>query len=155
MKIRSIKKINYNGDVYNLRIKDGNNINNNYFANGICVSNCHTAKSKSLDTILTKTFGHATYRLGLSGTYPGNDSAEYLTIQSLMGPKLMTVKARELMDKGIVSEVKINAMILDHDEHDFAENVYMIKILGSYPGAACSSHPKKLPARNRGSLYTA
>ena len=27
MKIKSIKKINYNGDVYNLRIKDGNNIN--------------------------------------------------------------------------------------------------------------------------------
>lgn len=90
----------------------------------------HTAKSKSLDTILSKTFGHAKYRLGLSGTYPGDQSAEYLTIQSLMGPKLMTVKARELMDKGIVSEVKINVMILDHDEHDFAETVYSIKKRG-------------------------
>lgn len=90
----------------------------------------HTAKSKSLETILSKTFGHAKYRLGLSGTYPGNESAEYLTIQSLMGPKLMTVKAKELMDKGIVSQVKINAMILDHDEHDFAETVYSIKKRG-------------------------
>lgn len=130
MKIKSIKKIGYNGDVYNLRIKNGNNINNNYFANGICVSNCHTAKSKSLETILSKTFGHAKYRLGLSGTYPSNSSAEYLTIQSLMGPKLMTVKAKELMEKGIVSQVKINVMILDHDEHDFAETVYSIKKRG-------------------------
>lgn len=130
MKIKSIKKIDYDGDVYNLRIKDGNNINNNYFANGICVSNCHTAKSKSIDTILTKTFGYASYRLGLSGTYPNNESAEYLTIQSLMGPKLMSVKAKELMDKGIVSQLKINVMILDHDEHDFAESVYSIKKMG-------------------------
>jgi Rad3-related DNA helicase len=32
-----IKKIDYNGDVYNLHIKD----NHNYFANNQCVSNCH------------------------------------------------------------------------------------------------------------------
>lgn len=130
MKIKSIKKIDYKGDVYNLRIKDGNNINNNYFANNICVSNCHIAKSKSLDTILSKTFGFAKYRLGLSGTYPENSTAEYLTIQSLMGPKLITVKAKELMDKGLVSHVKINTIILEHNENEFAENVYMIKKRG-------------------------
>jgi superfamily II DNA or RNA helicase len=98
--------------------------------NVVVTDESHVAKSISLDKILTKTFGHATYRLGLSGTYPGNESAEYLTIQSLMGPKLMTVKAKELMDKGIISEVKINAIILDHNEHDFAENVYSIKKRG-------------------------
>ncbi|MDY0268812.1 DEAD/DEAH box helicase family protein [Trichloromonas sp.] len=90
----------------------------------------HTAKSKSLDTILSKTFGFAKYRIGLSGTYPNNDSAEYLTIQSLMGPKLITVKAKELMDKGLVSKVKINSIILDHNENEFAENVFMIKKRG-------------------------
>jgi len=130
MKIKSIKKIDYTGDVYNIRIKEGNDINNNYFANGICVSNCHVAKAKSLDTILSKTFGNAIYRLGLSGTYPPNSSAEILTIQSLMGPKLMTVKAKELMDKGLVSKVKINAMILNHDEEDFSQKMYAIKKRG-------------------------
>lgn len=130
MKIKSIKKIEYNDDIYNLRIKDGNDINNNYFANGICVSNCHIAKAKSLDTILTKTFGIAKYRLGLSGTYPNNNSAEYLTIQSLMGPKLVNVKSKTLMEKGLISEVKINAMILNHNEHEFAERVFKIKKRG-------------------------
>jgi len=38
MKIRSIKKIDYNEDVYNLHVED----NHNYFANNHCVSNCHT-----------------------------------------------------------------------------------------------------------------
>ena len=36
-KIKSIKKIDYKEDVYNLHIKD----NHNYFANNHCVSNCH------------------------------------------------------------------------------------------------------------------
>ena len=90
----------------------------------------HTAKAKSLDTILTKTFGTATYRFGLSGTFPGPKSAEILTIQSLMGPKLMTVKAKELMDKGLITTVKINAMILNYDEEDFAEKMFMIKKRG-------------------------
>ena len=130
MKIKSIKKIDYKDDVYNLRIKDGNDINNNYFANGICVSNCHVAKAKSLDTIITKTFGVAKYRIGLSGTYPNINSAEYLTIQSLMGPKLVNVKSKTLIEKGLISEVKINAMILNHDEHDFAESVFKIKKRG-------------------------
>lgn len=37
MRIKSIKKIDYKEDVYNLHIKD----NHNYFANNHCVSNCH------------------------------------------------------------------------------------------------------------------
>lgn len=37
MKIKSIKKIDYKDDVYNLHIED----NHNYFANNHCVSNCH------------------------------------------------------------------------------------------------------------------
>jgi len=44
MKIKSIKKIDYKDDVYNLHIKD----NHNYFANNHCVSNCH-----ELDDILS------------------------------------------------------------------------------------------------------
>lgn len=90
----------------------------------------HVAKAKSLETILTKTFNHAKYRLGLSGTYPDTNTAEYLTIQSLMGPKLSNVKASELMEKGLISPVKINAMILNHNEKDFADRIFMIKKRG-------------------------
>lgn len=50
MKIKSIKKINYNVDVYNLHIKD----NHNYFANNINVSNCHQFENIFSDFITTK-----------------------------------------------------------------------------------------------------
>lgn len=93
----------------------------------VVTDEAHSAKAKSLDTILKETFTYATYRFGLSGTYPSDSSAEYITIQSLMGPKLMTVKAKELMEKGLITPVKINAIILNYDESDFAERVYSIK----------------------------
>lgn len=96
----------------------------------VVTDEAHSAKAKSLDTILSKTFNHATYRFGLSGTYPKDSSAEYLTIQSLMGPKLMVVKARELMEKGLITPVKINAIILNYDEKDFTDKIHMIKKAG-------------------------
>ncbi len=126
MKIKSIKKIDYNGDVYNLRIKD----NHNYFANNYCVSNCHTAKSRSITTILEKTFGSAKLRFGMSGTYPMDGTAELFTIESLMGPKLMLISAKTLIDKGLISNVKIKSIILNYDDKKFAENVFMIKKAG-------------------------
>ena len=50
MKIKSIRKIDYKDDVYNLRIKD----NHNYFANDHCVSNCHELDSVMSDFISIK-----------------------------------------------------------------------------------------------------
>lgn len=50
MKIKSIKKIDYKDDVYNLHIKD----NHNYFANNHCVSNCHEFDDVMSDFITIK-----------------------------------------------------------------------------------------------------
>jgi Rad3-related DNA helicase len=50
MKIKSIKKIDYKDDVYNLHIKD----NHNYFANNHCVSNCHDFDDVMSDFITIK-----------------------------------------------------------------------------------------------------
>lgn len=50
MKIKSIKKVEYVDDVYNLHIKD----NHNYFANNHCVSNCHEFDDVMSDFISIK-----------------------------------------------------------------------------------------------------
>lgn len=50
MKIKSIKKIDYIDDVYNLHIQD----NHNYFANNHCVSNCHDFDDVMSDFISIK-----------------------------------------------------------------------------------------------------
>jgi len=130
MKIKSIKKISYNGDVYNLRIKDGNDINNNYFANNLCVSNCHRAKAAQIQTIMKRTYGYADYRIGMSGTYPSPNTSEFLAIEAVTGPIVIKVKAKELMEKGLIANVKIKALLLQYDDKEFAENVYTIKKYG-------------------------
>lgn len=130
MKIISIKKIEYKEEVLNLRISD----NHNYFANGICVSNCHKAGSgsksnglKQLTTILKHTLGSAYMRFGMSGTFPDNTTLDYLTIQSLHGPKVAEVRAIELMEKGVIANVKIKSLLLNHNDPEFNNLLANIK----------------------------
>ena len=96
----------------------------------VACDEAHTAKAVSLVSILTKTFGTAKMRWGMSGTYPSASSVEILTIESLMGPKLVNVSAKKLIDKGLISDVKIKAILLYHDNRKFAEGVYNIKKRG-------------------------
>jgi len=98
--------------------------------NVVCVDEAHTAKSASLSTILKRSFGYAHYRFGMSGTYPNENTAEWMCIESLTGPKLISVKARDLMDKGLISNVKIKALMLQYEDREFAESVYTIAKFG-------------------------
>lgn len=96
----------------------------------VATDEAHTCKANTLISILTRTFGSAKIRFGMSGTYPSPSSVEILTIQSLLGPKLINISAKKLMDKGLISPVKIKAILLHHDNHKFAEGVYNIKKRG-------------------------
>jgi superfamily II DNA or RNA helicase len=95
--------------------------------NVVMCDESHKAKAQEITTIMKRTFGYAHYRLGMSGTYPLEGTSELMAIQSVTGPKLMSVKAKELMDKGLISNVKIKALILQYDDKEFAESVYSIK----------------------------
>ena len=96
----------------------------------IATDEAHTCKANTLISILTRSFGSAKIRFGMSGTYPSPASVEILTIQSLLGPKLINISAKKLMDKGLISTVKIKAILLHHDNHKFAEGVYNIRKRG-------------------------
>lgn len=82
---------------------------------------------KQIEKILKQTFGHAYIRFGMSGTFPMEDTLDYLTIQSLHGPKIAEVKAKELMDKGIISTVKIKALMMNYGDSDFNDNLSIIR----------------------------
>lgn len=90
----------------------------------------HLSKNNSFSKIMNKLIGTTQYRFGVSGTFPSEKSAEYITIQSLMGPKIISVKYKELHEKGIVADVKIKALILNYNDKNFAESVYNIKKYG-------------------------
>lgn len=119
MKIKSIKKIDYKEDVYNLHIKS----NHNYFANGICVSNCHKSNSKSYRKILKRTIGYAYYRWGMSGSFPKDETYEMSKIMEKTGPVLDKVTARELMDAGYLTQVKVKQLYINHNDYPFRESL--------------------------------
>lgn len=113
MKIKKINKINYNGDVYNLRIKSENGLNHNYFANDLNVSNCHKAKGASIKTILQKCV-NAKYRFGLSGTIPKDGTLDKLTLMSQTGPVISEVKASFLQEKGHIAKCAVKIIQMNY-----------------------------------------
>lgn len=95
----------------------------------VCVDEGHHIKTSTITSILNRTYGTAKVRFGMSGTFPDEKlkPAELYTIESLTGPILYKIGAKELMDKGIISNVKINCIILNHEDSSFAHNVARVK----------------------------
>lgn len=93
----------------------------------IACDEAHGAKSKTILSILQKTFKTAYSRFGVSGTFPPDDSCEILTIQSVLGPKITEVSAHQLKEKGIISPMKIKAIILNHNDKEFGDRITNIK----------------------------
>jgi len=118
MRIKSINKIDYVGDVYNLRIKSEDGLNHNYIANGISVSNCHKARGQSIGDILASCVNWE-YKLGLSGTMKIDlEYSDFYTMQERTGPLVMTLSAKFLMDNDYSPDIKIKQVFLEYDMND-------------------------------------
>jgi superfamily II DNA or RNA helicase len=99
--------------VYNLEIKN----DHNYIVEGAVVHNCHTAKAKSLVSILSK-MCDAKYRFGFTGTLDGIE-VNKLVLEGLFGPSYKIIKTDELMKKGHVAKLDINVLLLKHPPNKF------------------------------------
>lgn len=93
----------------------------------VACDEAHGAKSKTILSILNKTFKTSYSRFGVSGTFPSDDSCEILTIQSVLGPKITEVSAQQLKEKGIISPMHIKALILNHNDKEFGDRITYIK----------------------------
>lgn len=123
MKIKKIKKIDYKDDVYNLRLEN----NHNYFANDICVSNCHSTGTKSVKDVLSKC-KDSIYRFGLSGTARvSEDTAESLTITSLLGPMVNKISANFLFKNNYATPLYIRMLYLDYLDYEVRESLIKLK----------------------------
>lgn len=93
----------------------------------VACDEAHMAKSDSFIKILKSTLPHVEYQFGMSGTFQDDGFAEYITIQSLTGPKVAKVRAKELQEKGIISYVRISQIHLNHDDPGFRDNLKEIR----------------------------
>lgn len=77
---------------------------------------CHLFKSQSLTSIMTKLID-CPYRVGLTGTLDGSKTHK-LVIEGLFGKVQKIVTTKDLMDKKLLSPLKIRCIVLGHSQED-------------------------------------
>jgi superfamily II DNA or RNA helicase len=73
----------------------------------VIVDEVHQAKAEVLKNILTRNLRNAPIRWGLTGTVPKEDF-EFQSILASLGPVVGNVTAKELQDKGVLSNCHVN-----------------------------------------------
>lgn len=110
----------------------------------------HQSKAATLKSILSKTFKRAYNRFGVSGTFPGDDTLEILTIQSVLGPVITEVSANELVKLGTITPMRIKALVLNHDQAELSERLSQARKMGAgadvyrYEKDFCQASEKRL-----------
>jgi superfamily II DNA or RNA helicase len=77
---------------------------------------CHMFKAKSLSGIMEKLV-NCNHRIGTTGTLDGMQSHK-LIIEGLFGPSYHVTSTKKLIDKNILSSLKIDAILLQYNEED-------------------------------------
>lgn len=77
---------------------------------------CHLYKSKSLTGILSK-LKNCPFKIGTTGTLDGTLTHK-LVLEGLFGKVHNVTTTKELMDKNLLSSLKINCLLLEHSEEN-------------------------------------
>jgi len=91
-------------------LKDPNNVTLGEFLeniNCVIVDEVHQAKADVLKKLLTQNLRNAPIRWGLTGTVPKEDF-EFQAIHASLGPVVGHVSAKELQNKGVLSNCHVN-----------------------------------------------
>ena len=85
--------------------------------NAIIVDEVHMAKAEVLKNLLTRNLRNAPIRWGLTGTVP-KEQFEFQGILASLGPVIGQVSAKELQDKGVLSQCHVNIVqLMDTQAH--------------------------------------
>ena len=73
----------------------------------IIIDEVHQAKAEVLKKLLTQNLKNASIRWGLTGTIP-KEKFEFEAIHAAIGPVIGSISAKELQDKGVLSNCHVN-----------------------------------------------
>lgn len=77
----------------------------------IIVDEAHGAKADALKRLMTTTFANVPLRWGMTGTIP-EEEYEAIALYASIGPLLHSVTAKELQDKGVLSNLHVHVQQL-------------------------------------------
>jgi superfamily II DNA or RNA helicase len=77
----------------------------------VIIDEVHQAKAEVLKNLLTRNLRNAPIRWGLTGTVP-KEKFEFESIHASLGPVIGNISAKELQDKGVLSNCHVNVVQL-------------------------------------------
>jgi superfamily II DNA or RNA helicase len=84
----------------------------------IIIDEVHQAKAEVLKNLLTRNLRNAPIRWGLTGTVP-KEKFEFEAIHASIGPVIGQISAKELQDKGVLSNCHVNVVqLIDTVSHN-------------------------------------
>jgi superfamily II DNA or RNA helicase len=94
----------------------------------VFVDEVHRATAAQTKEIISQPFMQKVkISYGMTGTLPPEKSIEYYCLSSLIGAKIQTIKPRELMDAGYISDIHINQCILKYNSNIEEQKELFIK----------------------------
>jgi superfamily II DNA or RNA helicase len=95
---------------------------NDWFSSFSCVivDECHQAKANSIQTIMGKLI-NTPYRIGLSGSLDGS-KVNSLLLEGVFGEIKKVTQTKTLIDRGELSKLNINVLMLNHSSENKINN---------------------------------
>lgn len=84
----------------------------------IIVDEVHTAKIYSIRKEIYNKSTKTMFWFGMTGTYPEENSLDYLNIVSMFGPSVLTKQTKDATDDGIIVPTKIFQVNIEYLEHN-------------------------------------
>ena len=83
----------------------------------VIVDECHGLKGPVLNKILVDHCANVPYRFGVTGTLP-KEASDQMAVKIAVGDVKVTIRAKELMDEGILAQLAIDVVQLEEDLQD-------------------------------------
>jgi len=114
----------------------------------VCVDEAHQAKTTSIKNVLEKC-KDSKIRFGLSGTLLIDESADYYTITSLLGPIVNTITPRFLFKEGFATPVKVKIIKLNYLTDELREKLWLLKKGKQMEGSQLLNLEKNIVIQNK------
>lgn len=118
--IKKGKEEDRNSEIVNLKRKlnEAKILNLGSYFSTVCVDESHKSRGNSIGHIL-ESCTNSEYKLGLSGTLKIEEEySDFFRIQERIGPLVMTLGAKFLMDNNYSPDIKIKQVFLEYDDYD-------------------------------------
>jgi superfamily II DNA or RNA helicase len=115
----------------------------------VCADEAHQSGTTSVKNVLGKC-KDSRIRFGLSGTLQMDNSADYMTIVSVLGPLVNTISAKFLFKEGYATPINVKIIKLSYEDSDIGEKLYSIRKSRQMEGSQLLTLEKNVVVQHKG-----